>query len=60
MKKKPPAVTIALSAPADLAFAGEALELVHRLADVARALGATLGERAAVRVHRDPPADEDP
>ena len=60
LKKKPPAVTIAVSAPVDLALAGPALELVHRLAEVARALGAALGERAAVRVHRDPAVDQDP
>ena len=47
-------------APGDLTVAGQALQLVDRLAGVARALGAALGEGAAVGVHRDAAVDQDP
>ena len=43
----------------DLPFAGAALQLVHRLADVAGTLRAPFRERAAVRVDRYPPVDQD-
>ena len=43
----------------DLPVAGSALELVDGFADVARSLGAALGQRATVRVHRDPAVDQD-
>ena len=60
LKKKPPGVTSAVSRVRHLALAGPALELEYRLAEVARALRPALGQRAAVRVHRDPAVDQHP
>ena len=44
LKKKPPMVTSARSAPSTWRSAGQALKLVDGLAQVAGALGAALGE----------------